>query len=611
MDAAQPIDAARAEDTSTSGGSSPTDARMLADAAGGDAALMDSMAADAGSDTGGLVSAGSLCASCASGERLCGGLCVTLSDPEYGCATDTCAPCSPAHAAPTCGPGDACAIGSCEPGWADCDGNPSNGCEANLSSPASCGGCAVVCPGTASLCSPTGCVAACAPPLTTCGNSCVDLTRSPSNCGSCGSACTGVNFNSPSRSGPPRPKGFPTCTGGSCGTDTCFPGFALCSTGQGISGTACADLTLSSSCGSCDHACSVYATNEVGKCANSTCTVQCQLGWTLCGNACVATQTDPINCGTCGRACGSDEMCLSSACALKSSIWLATGLSTPADLATDGTNIYWSDTGNGTINAIPQSGGAVLPLAQNQSKPLRIALDDTHVYWSNNLGGAIMRTLKSGTGTAEVVSAATSPTSIAVDSQYVYFTAGDTIERVTKTGGSPSPFATIPGWMGAQITLNEMLSDGTALYSIGRDSAGDHLWRILLASGAMTNLVSYDSLNAAHPMAVDSSNVYFTNGGNIRHIDWADKLKAAQQARVYVYTGLQNSSGSSTYWATAFAVSACGVFWADATSNLYLTRPGSTYTTQLVTAAANQVIVDGDYIYWTDRSGAIGKLPVQ
>jgi len=38
-----------------------------------------------------------------------------------------------------------CLWGACEPGWLDCDGNPENGCEANLLSPTSCGDCGIKC----------------------------------------------------------------------------------------------------------------------------------------------------------------------------------------------------------------------------------------------------------------------------------------------------------------------------------------------------------------------------------------------------------------------------------------------------------------------------------
>jgi hypothetical protein len=52
----------------------------------------------------------------------------------------------PANAAPGCVAG-ACGIGACNDGWADCDGNASNGCETSVAADAgNCGACANACP---------------------------------------------------------------------------------------------------------------------------------------------------------------------------------------------------------------------------------------------------------------------------------------------------------------------------------------------------------------------------------------------------------------------------------------------------------------------------------
>ncbi|MGA2450615.1 MAG: hypothetical protein ABTD50_18265 [Polyangiaceae bacterium] len=42
-----------------------------------------------------------------------------------------------------------CTVGSCDPGWGDCDGNPANGCETNTTTNSSCGLCGVVCAASA------------------------------------------------------------------------------------------------------------------------------------------------------------------------------------------------------------------------------------------------------------------------------------------------------------------------------------------------------------------------------------------------------------------------------------------------------------------------------
>ncbi len=75
-----------------------------------------------------------------------------------GCEVDTatsvnnCGRCgmvcpAPAHSSPTC-IGARCGI-TCDSGWADCDGNMGNGCEADLSNANTCGRCNVRCSGNA------------------------------------------------------------------------------------------------------------------------------------------------------------------------------------------------------------------------------------------------------------------------------------------------------------------------------------------------------------------------------------------------------------------------------------------------------------------------------
>ncbi|MEL6181314.1 MAG: MopE-related protein, partial [Myxococcota bacterium] len=53
------------------------------------------------------------------------------------------AECAPANATALCVEGS-CTIGSCDEGWGDCNGDPSDGCEVDLTAPDSCGTCAAL-----------------------------------------------------------------------------------------------------------------------------------------------------------------------------------------------------------------------------------------------------------------------------------------------------------------------------------------------------------------------------------------------------------------------------------------------------------------------------------
>jgi hypothetical protein len=70
-----------------------------------------------------------------------------------------------------------------------------------------------------------------------------------------------------------------------------------------------------------------------------------------------------------------------------SPVVLASGLSSPTQLALDSTDVYWTNTGteqnhyaDGTVMKMPLAGGKPTTLAVFQAFPLYIALDANSVY---------------------------------------------------------------------------------------------------------------------------------------------------------------------------------------------------------------------------------------
>ena len=178
----------------------------------------------------------------------------------------------------------ACAAGACgfncSTGFANCDGNPVNGCEADTTlNPAHCGSCATVCSGGAS-CVASACV--CAPGQASCGGSCTDVRVDAANCGACGRAC---------------PSGT-TCGGGTC----------LCASGLTSCGGRCTDpRTDAANCGACGTVCPSGTL-----CLSGACT--CPSGQTLCGGRCTSLLSDLTNCGRCGGTCLSGQTCSAGSC---------------------------------------------------------------------------------------------------------------------------------------------------------------------------------------------------------------------------------------------------------------------------------------------------------
>ncbi len=224
-------------------------------------------------------------------------------NPVNGCEVDTRSAaahcggcgraCSFANATATCVSG-ACALNACLGGYANCDGVASNGCETNLNtSGAHCGACSNQC-ATLTVCSAGACVSTCPAGTTVCSGACVNTASDVNNCGRCGGPCTSLTNSTR------------TCAGGVCGF-SCVPGYADCN--RVVSDGCEASLATLSNCGACGLPCALP--NASSNCATGACQVaRCNAGWGDCDraplNGCErAISEDPLNCGACGSVCPS------------------------------------------------------------------------------------------------------------------------------------------------------------------------------------------------------------------------------------------------------------------------------------------------------------------
>jgi hypothetical protein len=265
--------------TSQDGGVATMDATSREDAADAFVSMSDATAdvvvsEDAGGSPG-----------CGAGTKSCDGVCSATDDPLVGCGNASCAPCAVTRAQAACSNGT-CIIATCNAGYADCDLDPSNGCETDLSQATHCGSCNAICPAASPLCAPSGTTFACTTGCTAaspdlCGTQCVDTKTSTNHCGDCNTPCPAVA------------NGAASCSGGAC-EFACNANFHAC-------GSTCASNSSVNSCGSSCTPCTA-PNNGVATCTSGVCGSTCDTGFHSCGGVCVSNSA-VATCGTSCAAC--------------------------------------------------------------------------------------------------------------------------------------------------------------------------------------------------------------------------------------------------------------------------------------------------------------------
>ena len=227
------------------------------------------------------------------------------STPEPGGCASTCGDVE--HGTAACQVG-MCVIISCEPGYADCDGDR-GGCETSTRTPVNCGACGVACgdlPNAVASCESGSCeVADCHAGFNDCDdvpdNGCETPIDTLTDCGACGVPC-----------------GKNGCAGGVCTAIDCSgtPGSADCD-GDELS---CEINTLTdlAHCGGCDAPCALVDGVDDGHgtlvCEDGSCAIACDAGRLDCDGdyrtGCEGTDADEDGDGVpnCLESCVADPL---------------------------------------------------------------------------------------------------------------------------------------------------------------------------------------------------------------------------------------------------------------------------------------------------------------
>lgn len=226
-----------------------------------------------------------------------------LTDPlNCGACANTCA--AVTHGQPGCDQG-VCGVGTCDTGWDDCDKSYWSGCETELAvSVNHCGMCGKQCAAIAhgaAKCEGSLClVDSCDPGFADCNaiptDGCeVDLATDKGNCGACDNACAAIDH------------GTPGCSMFLCGIASCDPGWQDC---FGGASDGCETDTVNDvdHCGTCTTVCPAvadgYRTCDQGVCKIGSCDASHEDCNGVLADGCEATLTSDINnCGACGNVC--------------------------------------------------------------------------------------------------------------------------------------------------------------------------------------------------------------------------------------------------------------------------------------------------------------------
>lgn len=231
-----------------------------------------------------------------------------------GCASATVGNCCgiacpvPANASSAVCNGGRCAVGGCNTGFGDCDGDGANGCETNTGTAAAhCGACGAPC-GEGRSCVAGACIVRCPAGFADCDNNAmngceVNLAATNAHCGVCNNAC---------------PAGQVCAGDGTCGT-RCIAGYSNCPGTCSGCPSGCVNTSVDlMHCGGCRIACQPFNRAEP-TCSNSRCGIRCQSGWANCdndpANGCEAElRINQQNCGSCRRVCPAGQQCVDSNC---------------------------------------------------------------------------------------------------------------------------------------------------------------------------------------------------------------------------------------------------------------------------------------------------------
>lgn len=366
--------------------------------------------------------------------------------------------------------------------------------------------------------------------------------------------------------------GVPTGDGGTA----CPPATPDLCSGQ------CVDLEADpSNCGACGTKC---AGSQA--CTNGSCGT-CTASQTSCGGTCVDLSSDANNCGACGRSCLGGA-CRNGMCPVKV---LASGLTDPREIATDGTSLFWIEDDGGKVDKGPIAGGAVTNLVSGVSYPDGITVGGSSVYWVG-WGTCGAYRIPIGGGAGATLTTDCQPRNIVTVGGYVYFAITHTgvIYRSAVDSNSITPIVS------GETDPGLVASDGSWVYWVSF-TQGTLRRAPAVGGGPATTLAS--GLNHPCWAAVDDTYVYWKS-------QWAGTIKRMPKAGgtpTTIASGQSFEPQQMGLYASPVVSDGKYIYWSSAFSGQLLRseRDGTDPIVLYDTGQPWGLVLHGNYIYFTDH----------
>lgn len=282
---------------------------------------------------------------------------------------------------------------------------------------------------------------------------------------------------------------------------------------------------------------------------------------------------------------------------------LATTIQTQ-QLAQDATYLYWVENHvTCDVMKVPKAGGPSVVLASGLDigcggDPGGIVVDDSYVYFTRPAANEI-RKVPVGGGTIQLFVWAATATSLARDATRIYWVGGVTgagfLLRRPLAGGMGEAESL---YVSQNQPLGLLALDDTHVYT--QTSMAGAFLRVPLAGGPSKTIAT--GAPGASTLAVDGSNIYWTQGSNPVEVRRAPKDGSGPPALIATLPGGSAAPHQTMVDATSLYV--------PASTNVWIVPLNGAPPVGVAPGANEAVaaIADEKYLYWAERHGNIYKV---